>query len=66
MNQRTKTDVLTLREAADYSKTGLDRITEAIAAGEIRIIKLGPKTRRVTTTELDRWIKSKTVKEIKR
>ena len=66
MNQPTKTDVLTLREAAEYSKTGLDRITEAIAAGEIRIIKLGPKTRRVLVGELDRWLQRKSVKEIKR
>lgn len=54
--------LLTLQEAAERSQVSIDAIHDAINLHELRIIKFGPKTRRIHPTELDRWWKSKQTK----
>jgi excisionase family DNA binding protein len=55
---------LTIMEAAAYAKVGRRRIDAAIAMGELRYVSLGPGTRRILITDLEKWLESKTTKGI--
>jgi excisionase family DNA binding protein len=61
----TGQSLLTVLEAANYAKVTRVVIDLAIREGELRIVKLGPATRRIRLSELEKWLDSKSIKEIK-
>jgi excisionase family DNA binding protein len=63
MEQRA---LFTIKEAAQYAKVGVRSIYLAIGNGELRYVHMGTRKRRIRLVDMEKWIASKTVKEIKR
>ena len=52
-------DWLTIREVAEYLRTGVDLIYDACATGGLKHVKLGHRTIRVRRAWVDAWTEAK-------
>jgi excisionase family DNA binding protein len=64
-NPITGQSLLRIKEAAEYACVDRRAIYLAINTGEMRVVKIG-SARRIRLVELEKWLDSKSVKEIKR
>lgn len=52
--------LIPLREAARITSTSLRFIQRSVAAGELRVVELSPRCRRIELSQLDQWIRQNT------
>jgi excisionase family DNA binding protein len=56
--------ILTISEAAARSSVNRAKIDAAIAYGELRFVRLGPRQRRILASDLSKWWRSKRAKDL--
>jgi len=54
-----KNDFITLSEVAEILHISKQKINSIVKSGELKVIKIGPRTRRISKSDLEEYINNK-------